>query len=111
MDIDSGDSLKRLRAKMWGPRCLWTDWKRLVFTGDDDGLLAWEIPFDTDDPGCVVDTDESTATSLSGCNGLPVTDRICDVFFDGFHLLVFTRGGQKATVRLLDFLKLNSVKF
>jgi len=56
--------------------------------------------------------DEVMASHLSGaCNGLPVTDRICDVVFDGFHLIVYTRGSSRAAVRLLDFLKLNSIKF
>jgi len=114
VDIDSGDTLKRLRSKMWGARCLWTDWKRLVFTGDDDGLVMWDVAFGKDDLADkrLVDVDEVMATQLSGsCNGLPVTDRICDIVFDGFHLVVYTRGSSRAAVRLLDFLKLNSIKF
>lgn len=113
VDVDTGDTLKQLRSKLWGPRCLWTDWKRLIFTGDDDGLLVWDVLFGVDDVGekRLVDVDEAMATYLSGCNGLPTTDRICDLVFDGFHLIVYTRGGVKATVRILDFLKLSSVKF
>jgi len=107
IDIDTGLALKAFNSSSYSPRCLWTDWKQHIFSGDDDGLLVWEFNFTE---GCFERCQEA-AVSLSGCNGLPATDRICDVFFDGSHVILFTRGSSKATVRLLDFLKLSSTKF
>jgi len=113
LNADTGDTMKEVRSSHEDMTCLWTDWKRFIFTGNVHVLLVWEVVFGVDDVGekSLVPVYEEFCTGLSGNKGLPESDKIYDVFFDGFHLIVYTRGQMRASVRVFDCLRLNSVKF
>ena len=112
-NVDTGDTIKKIMSTEEDMTCLWTDWKRFIFTGSVRCLLLWEVVFGVDDAQgkSHVPVTEDFVTGLGGQIGLPASDKFYDVFFDGFTLIVYTRGGTKASVRVFDCLRLKSVKF
>lgn len=113
LDIDTGDTLKRIISTEEDMTCLWTDWKRFIFTGSVRHLLLWEVVFGVDDVGPKrwVDVTEDFVTGFGGQKGVPMYDKFYDVYFDGFHMIVYSRGQYRAAVRIFDCLKLRSIKF